>query len=87
LRSELSDLPRSGRPRDRENVDAVRDLIESNGFLSQKHIGHMLDLRNGRVERNLREDLQVRKVNCKWIPHTLRSSQKAALVQVSKDLL
>jgi histone-lysine N-methyltransferase SETMAR len=86
-RSELADLPRPGRPRDPGNVDAVRELIESEGFLSQKQIGHMLGFHHDTVKRILCEDLQMRKVNCKWIPHTLSSSQKAARVQVSKDLL
>jgi hypothetical protein len=34
-RTDFTDLPRQRRPRDPGNVDGVRDLIESEGFLSQ----------------------------------------------------
>jgi hypothetical protein len=76
-RTELSGSHSLERPRDPENVDAVRYLVEGEGFLSRKHIGDMPGLHHGTVKR---------KVNCKWIPHTLKSSQKAVRVQVSKDL-
>jgi hypothetical protein len=64
-RTELTDLPRPGRPRDPGNIDAVRDLIESEGFLSQKQSGHMLGVHHEPAKRILREDLQMRKMNCK----------------------
>jgi hypothetical protein len=41
-RTELADLAGPGRPREPGNVGAVRDLIKSEGFLSQKQIGPML---------------------------------------------
>jgi hypothetical protein len=40
--TELADLAGPGRPREPENEGAVRDLIKSEGFLSQKQIGPML---------------------------------------------
>jgi hypothetical protein len=85
-RTELADLARSRRHCDPGNDDAVRDLIESERFLSHKQIGHMFGLHQDAAKRILRDDLQMRKVNCKWILHTLSSSQKASRVQVSKDL-
>jgi hypothetical protein len=39
------------------------------------------------VKSILREDLKMRKVNFKWVPHMLNSSHKASLVEVSRELL
>jgi hypothetical protein len=36
--------------------------------------------------RMLRDDLSMRKVKFKWVPHALDSSQKAVRVQVSREL-
>jgi hypothetical protein len=38
-RTELADLPRCGRPRGTVKVNAVRALIEGEGYLSWKRIG------------------------------------------------
>jgi histone-lysine N-methyltransferase SETMAR len=86
-RTELADLPRSGRPRDTGHVGRVRELIESEGYLSQKKIAHILGLHPNTVKHILCEDLKMRKVNFKWVPHSLSDSQKAARVQISQQLL
>jgi hypothetical protein len=86
-RTELADLPRPGRPRGPINVDAVRDLIESERFLSQKQIGHMLGPHSDTVNRISREARRCAKMNCRWISHAIESSEKVARVQVAKDLL
>jgi hypothetical protein len=36
--TDLADWPRSGRPHDTGKVDAIRALVESEGYLSQKKI-------------------------------------------------
>jgi hypothetical protein len=66
-RTELADLPRSGRPRDTGEVDAVHALIESEGYLSQKKIGKMLGVRHGTIKSILRDDLNMCQVNFKWV--------------------
>jgi hypothetical protein len=86
-RTDLADLPRSGMPRDTADIDAVRALIESEGYLSQKEIAHVLRIHREKVKSILRGDLNMRKVNFKWLPHALNSSQKAARVDVSRELL
>jgi histone-lysine N-methyltransferase SETMAR len=86
-RTELADLPRSGRPRDLGKIDAVRALIEGEGYLSQKKIAQILSMHHETVKSILREDLNMRKVNFKWLPHMLNASQKASRVEVSRELL
>jgi hypothetical protein len=85
--TDLVDLARSGVPRDTGKVDAVRALVESEGCLSQKKIAHILGIHHETVKSILRDDLTMRKVNCKWLRHALKSSQKAARVEVSRELL
>jgi predicted XRE-type DNA-binding protein len=86
-RTGLADLPRSGSTRDTANIDAVRALIESEAYLSQKKIAHLLGIHHETVKSILRSDLNTRKVNFKWLPHALNSSQKATRVEVSRELL
>jgi histone-lysine N-methyltransferase SETMAR len=86
-RTELADLPRSGRPRETANIDAVRDLVDGEAYLSQKKIAHILGIHHETVKSILRDDLKMRRVNFKWLPHALSSSQKAARVDISRELL
>jgi hypothetical protein len=86
-RTEFADLPRSRRSHDTGKVDAVRALIEGEGYLSQKTIAQMLGIHDETVKRILRNDLNTRKVNFKWVPNALDSCQKAVRVQVSRELL
>jgi hypothetical protein len=85
--TEFADLPRFGWPRDTGKVDAFCALIEGEGYLSQKKIAQMLGIHHETVKRILRNDLNMRKVNFKWVPHALNSSQKAVRVPVLRQLL
>jgi len=86
-RTELNDLPRPGRPRDPTNIAKIRDLIQENPFLSQKKICQILGIHHQTARRIIEEDLQFRRINFRWIPHSLDSSQKASRVRVAKELL
>jgi hypothetical protein len=48
---------------------------------------HILGIHHDIVKSILRSDLNMRKVNFKWLPHALNSSQKAARVEISRELL
>jgi hypothetical protein len=86
-RTEFADLPRPERPRDPGKVDAVRGLIEGEGYVSQKKIAQMPGIHHETVKRILRNDLNMPRVNFKWVSHALDSCQKAVCVQVSRELL
>jgi hypothetical protein len=50
-------------------------------------ITQMRGIHHQLAKRNLGDDLNMYKVNFKWVPHALDNSQKAVRVQVSRDLL
>jgi hypothetical protein len=81
--AELVNLPRSGRLCDIGKVDAVRALSEGKRNLSRKKIASMLSIDHETVKCVLRDDLNMRKVNFKWVPYALNDSQKACRIQVS----
>jgi hypothetical protein len=55
--------------------------------MSQNQTDYMPGLHHNTVKGILREELPMRKINWKWRSQTLSSSQKAAQVQVLKNLL
>jgi hypothetical protein len=86
-RTEFADLLRSRRPSNTGEIDAVRALIEGQGYLSHKKIAQILGAHHEAIKGILRNDLNMRKVNFKWVPHALDSSHKAVRVQVSREIL
>jgi hypothetical protein len=83
----LEDCPRSGRPRSDQNIGLIAQLLVDNPDLSQKLVAGMLRIHQAVVKRILFQDLLLRKVNVKWIPHHLNKRQKQERVQLSKELL
>jgi hypothetical protein len=86
-RTDLADFPRSERPCDTGKVDTVGALVESEGCLSHKKTEHILGIHHETLKSILHEDLNMRKVNFKWLPPALNSSQRVARVEVSRELL
>jgi hypothetical protein len=82
-RQDLADLPRFERPRDTGKANPLRALIEGDGYLYQKKIAQMRAIHHELVKRILRDDLNIRKVNFKWVPYALEGPQKTIQVQVS----
>ncbi|CAH1977141.1 unnamed protein product [Acanthoscelides obtectus] len=75
-RVSLSDDPRVGAPKTavtQENVDAVRKLI-----IEDRHAS--LKISKTSIQNYLHEELGVRKLVFRWIPHLLTEEQKAARV-------
>jgi transposase len=62
---------------DTGKVDALCTLIEGDGYLSQKKIAQILGVHLETIKRILRDGLNMRRVNFKWVPHALNSSQRA----------
>jgi hypothetical protein len=74
--TDLVNFPRSGRLRETGTVDAVHALIEDERYLSQKKIAQMPRIHHDTVKDILRDDLNMLKVNFKWVPHALNSFHK-----------
>jgi DNA invertase Pin-like site-specific DNA recombinase len=73
-RTELDALPRPGRPIDSENAGGIRELLQSEAYISKKTLSRKLDLHHGTVHRIFTKERGLSKVNFKLIPHSLTDS-------------
>ncbi|CAH1989727.1 unnamed protein product [Acanthoscelides obtectus] len=82
-RVSLSDDPRVGAPKTaviQENINAVRKLIIEDRHVTYREIEASLKISKSSIQKNLHEELGVRKLVSRWIPHLLTEEQKAARV-------
>lgn len=86
----LEDREREGRPKTavtEENVEKIKDLIESNPRISYDGIQQCLKIGRQAVNTILTEHLRVKKVAAKFVPHLLTSNNKAARVEFCNSML
>ncbi|CAH1957292.1 unnamed protein product [Acanthoscelides obtectus] len=87
----LSDDPRVGAPKTavtQENVVAVRKLIIEDRHVIYREIEASLKISKTLIQKILHEELGVRKLVSRWIPHLLtEEEQKAARVNWCQKLL
>ncbi|KAL0892671.1 hypothetical protein ABMA27_014392 [Loxostege sticticalis] len=70
----LSDDPHQSRPKTavtQENVDVVRKLIEKDRHVTYREIQATLDIGMSQIQITLHEQLGVKKLFSRWIPHSL----------------
>ncbi|CAH1970352.1 unnamed protein product [Acanthoscelides obtectus] len=82
-RVSLSDDPRVGAPKTavtHENGAAVRKLIIEDRHVTYREIEASLEISKTSIQKILHEELGVRKLVSRWIPHLLTEEQKAARV-------
>lgn len=82
-RISLSDDPRTGPPTTavtQENVDAVRKLILEDRHVTYREIEASLRISKTSIQKILHEELSVKKLVSRWIPHLLTEEQKAIRV-------
>ncbi|CAH1967638.1 unnamed protein product [Acanthoscelides obtectus] len=82
-RVSLSDDPWEGAPKTavtQENVDAVRKLIIEDRDVTYRGNEASLKISKTSIQKILHEELGVRKLVSRWIPHLLTEEQKAARV-------
>ncbi|CAH1961450.1 unnamed protein product [Acanthoscelides obtectus] len=78
-RVSLSDDPRVGAPRTavtQENVDTVRKLIIEDRHVTYREIEASLKISKTSIQKNLHEELGIRKLVSRWIPHLINSENK-----------
>lgn len=88
--SSLSDKPREGRPKTamtQENVDAVRQLIVEDRHVTYREIEASVGISGTTIQKILHEELGVRKLISRWIPHLLSDDQKTARVRWCRKTL
>ncbi|CAH1990795.1 unnamed protein product [Acanthoscelides obtectus] len=89
-RASLSDDLRVGAPKTavtQENVDAVRNLIIEDRHVTYREIDASLKISKTSIPKILHEELGVRKLVSRWIPHLLAEDQKAARVNCCQKTL
>ncbi|CAH1963441.1 unnamed protein product [Acanthoscelides obtectus] len=82
-RVSLSDVPRVGAPKTevtQENIDAVRKFIIEDRQVTYSEIEASLKISKTSIQKISHEELGVRKLVSRWIPHLLAEEQKAARV-------
>ena len=82
-RVSLSDAPREGRPKTaitQENINAVQKLIEEDRHVTYREIQTSLGIGMSQIQKILHDELWVRKLISRWVPHNLSEEQKAARV-------
>ena len=88
--SSVEDAPRSGRPREAVtplNVNIVEDLISNDPHISIENIQEVIPISTGSIETILHNELSVKKVCAKWVPHVLSDENKRKRVEISRQLL
>jgi hypothetical protein len=71
---------------DPEHADRIRELLESNRYISQKTLSSRLNLHHDPVHQILAEDFGLCNVCFKWIPHSLTKSHNPERVRISMEL-
>ncbi|UYV63845.1 hypothetical protein LAZ67_2005798 [Cordylochernes scorpioides] len=90
LRITCTDIERPGRPSvtaTPSTINAVENLILEDRKISIFTIADNLNISYGTVHTIIKEQLQFRKICCRWIPHFLNLDQKLNRIRVSKALL
>lgn len=75
----MEDQPRSGRERTQrteKTIAEVRNAIEEDPRATIDIVAQIVGISHGTAQKILSEDLQMRKVFAKWVPHDLKARQK-----------
>jgi len=82
-RSSLSKTFSGGRPKSAitpENIDAVQKIIEEDRHATYQEIQSSLGIGMSQIQKILHDELWVRKLISRWVPHNLTEAQKATRV-------
>lgn len=86
-RSSIDDAPRSGRPKTAsttEIIEQVHNIVNENPSVSTRDLAHTIGISDERIRYILHEELHMKKVFGKVVPHTLTIQQKLNRKQVSQ---
>jgi len=87
-RTDITDLPRSGRPREatnEENQEKVRQLILESEGMRTEDLLYETQLSHTSLMRVLKE-IKAKKLKSRWIPHELTQRQQQARRKTSRSL-
>jgi histone-lysine N-methyltransferase SETMAR len=86
----FEDKPRSGRPREAvtsENIAKVKEFVTNDSHITTRRLEDVTGVSHERIIHILHNELQLKKVCAKWVPHKLSADHKANRVEISKQLL
>ena len=89
-RESLEDEPRCGRPPTAvtpANIERVRELVLEDKRISIQQLQELLGIGSGSMQSILHDSLGLRKLECRWIPHTLTSEQMSGRVSWCVEML
>ena len=86
-RTDLSNLPSTGKPVDDQIDYHIIYELECNPFASARMIARRLRIAVSTVTDHFHNSLGMKNVHFRWIPHRLNSSQKEMRVKTSKQIL
>ena len=89
-RTSIEDEPRSGRPKTAtttEIVAKVHDMVLNDRRKKVREIANIMGISNDRVHLILHEELQMKKLSARWVPHLLTVDQKRIRMNISQACL
>lgn len=86
-RTDLSDLPRSGRPSDDGLTRVILNVLEIDPHASARKIARSLFISPSTVVRHLEDNLGYKCVHLRWVPHILTNAQKLRRLEDAKAML
>jgi len=89
-RESIEDAPRPGRPVTQsieKNKEAVRQLIVSDPHVSLRYIVAETELSYSTIQNIITNDLKLKKLCSRWVPHFLTDEQKKERVRICKENL
>lgn len=89
-RTTIDDEPRSGRPRTattQKIINEVHDMVNDDRRLRVSNIAEALGISVGRAFHILKDELGLKKLLTRWVPHSLTLDQKRTRVRLSEQYL
>ena len=86
----LTDKPRPGAPKSKVNetlVANVKSQVDNDPNVSVREISSDLDVSIGTVHKVLHEELGLKKISARWVPHVLTPDQKQNRVNCARQIL
>jgi histone-lysine N-methyltransferase SETMAR len=86
-RTDLTNIPSPGRPREEELARAIAHKHEEDPHLSARKLAQYLGIAHSTVCSYLSEVLQMKCLRLRWVPHTLSIEQKAKRAEYAGEML
>ena len=89
-RTSIQDGPRSGRPKTSttpEIIAKVHDMVLDDRRVKVREIGNAIGISNDRVYFILQQELHMKKLSARWVPHLLTVDQKRIRMKISQACL